>query len=544
VGLDADTLIKHQAELATKRMNWDTWWDDIGRRVLPADAQFTTIDSEGTKRTERLFDSTAAKANRKFAAILEDLATPRTQRWHGLAAENDELSEDQATDEYFAQVTDVLFSQRYNPRAMFAVNRSKGYLHAGAFGNTAMFIDEVIGDGPRYTNCHMREIVWAEGDFGQIDTVYRKYPIAGRVALKRFGMQLSPALRSEMEKKPFNTWDFLHCTKPNEERIASRADFRGMPYSGHYVCLHDKSIVQEGGYTSFPWAIFRGHVAIGESYGRSPAMECWPSILTLGEEKKSILRAGQKEVDPPMLLSEDGVLGQFNLRPGALNYGGIAPDGSILAAPLKSGANIPLGLELMQLEKADINDAFLSSLWEMIVNENIETAAQVYELARMRAINLAPLIGRFDSEDIGPMIHRELDIAAKNGRLPELPRRLARMGAAYKVVNTSPLAKMMRAQDGLAIVRTFEVAEAAIKLDPKAANVMKVPEAFRELADINGVPPKLLRSKEEIEAISRAQAEAEQQTEQAAMAPELSQAALNAAKAREIGANLGPTGLA
>jgi hypothetical protein len=186
------------------------------------------------------------------------------------------------------------------------------------------------------------------------------------------------------------------------------------------------------------------------------------------------------------------------------------------------------------MEGSDVRDAFLSSLWDMIVNENIETAAQVYELARKRAINLAPLMGRTHAEDLGPMIHRELGIAGRNGLLPPLPRRLARMGGGYKPLYTSPLAKAMRAQDGLAIVRTLEVLPAAMAVDPNARHAIKITESMRELADINGMPAKLVRSLEEIGAIAKQQQDAENATAAAAVAPEMSQAALNAAKAQQI----------
>jgi hypothetical protein len=337
-----------------------------------------------------------------------------------------------------------------------------------------------------------------------------------------------------MNQKPFDSWQFIHCVKLNEERIASRRDFRGMEWSGFYVSLDDKAIVDHGGFHEWPWAIARDNVAVGESYGRSPAMECWPAIMTLQEQKKTILRAGQKEVDPPVLLSEEGPLGQFSLKSAALNYGAVNQDGSALAMPFKTGANIPLGMELMSIEMQDVRDAFLSSLWDMIVNENIETAAQVYELARKRAINLAPLMGRTHSEDLGPMIHRELGIAGRNNLLPPLPRRLARMGGGYKPVYTSPLAKAMRAQDGLAIVRTLEVLPAAIAVDPRARHAIKITEAMRELADINGMPAKLVNSLEEIGAIVDAEAQQQAAAAAASVAPEMSQAALNAAKADQL----------
>jgi hypothetical protein len=537
---DADTIIKHQALLESRRANFDTWWQDIAYRVLPADAQFTTIDAEGTKRTERLFDATAAKNNRKFAAILEDMATPLTQRWHGLESQSDELTEDQEVDEYLDAETKALFKARYRFESMFAANRSKNYLNIGAFGNAVLFVDEVMGFGAKYLSCHMREITYAEDTYGRIDTLYRKFNISGRNAVKRFGDQLSAKLKGEMSSKPFDTWAFIHCTRPNEERISGRIDAAGMPFAYEFLSLDDKSIVEHGGYPEWPWSISRYSVAVGETYARSPAMECWPAIMTLQEQKKTILRAGQKEVDPPVLLTDEGVLGQFNLKSSALNYGGLSSDGSVLAAPFKTGANIPLGLELMQLEKGDVDDSFLTSLWSMIVNENVETAAQVFELARMRSINIAPVYNRLVGEDLGPLIKRERGILhrrnmALNGALlPQMPRQLMEAGDEVEPEYTSPLARTMRAQDGVAILRTFEVAEAAGKVDPKALNVLRAPEMLRELAEISGVPAKLLRSLDEIEAMGAAQDADEAEVAAAAVAPELSQAALNAAKASEL----------
>jgi hypothetical protein len=459
-----------------------------------------------------------------------------------MEAENDELTEDQETDEYFdardgraLQACAMATRARALPTA-----RAKNYLMLVPVGNVAMFIDEVPGDGPRYVSMPRcaRSVVGSRISSAWSILLYRKVRHqTGRNAIKRFGeAQLSDrSCAQDMQRQPLQALR-LHPLREAERGAKSRAGatFAAWSSSGYYISVDDKSIVNESGFTSWPYSNSRYQVATGEIYARSPAMECWPAILTLQEQKKTLLRAGQKEVDPPLLLSEDGILGQFNLKSAALNYGALSSDGTPLVAPLKTGANIPAGIELMQIERADVDDSFLSSLWNMVANENIETAAQVYELARMRAINLAPLMSRVDSEDIGPMIHRELDIAAKMGLLPPMPRRLQEMGGGYKPVNTSPLAKLMRAQDGLAIVRTWESAGTAIALDKRAANVLKVPEQLRELAEINGVPAKLVRSLEEIEQIGQQQADAENAAAQAGVAPEISQAALNAAKAQQI----------
>lgn len=538
---DANTIIKHEATLRDARSSFDSWWQEIGYRVLPAEAQFTTVSNEGQKRTERLFDSTAAKCNGRFAAVMEDLLTPRTQMWHGLQPEviagvydAEDIMDSQPVREYFEQVTKVLFAMRYRPKANFAAQKQQGYSSLGAFGNSCMFIEDDLGSGTRYQQLHMREVVWAEDQYGRVDTLYRKFPLEARKAVQRFGDKLPQKIRDAAQKNPFQTFDFIHCVYPNSERIESRADHRGMEWASRYVCLEDKSIVSAGGYRSWPFAIGRYVVSTNERYGRSPAMACWPAIMTLQEEKKTILRAGQKEVDPPILLTEDGALEPFSLRPGALNFGTVSDQGALLAQPFKTGANIPLGLELMGIEKQDIEDEFLVTVFKVLVENPQMTATQVLEIAQQKGVLLAPTMGRQHSEDLGPLIERELDVAARAGLLPEMPDELAEAGGSYKIEYRSPLARAQRAQDALAIQRTFEVMPAAIAIDKTAAYVIDVPAGLREIAEINGVPAKLIRDKNTVAQIAQQNAEAEQAASIAAAAPEMSQAALNAAKAEEL----------
>lgn len=533
---DALSIIKHQEKLASDRCNVDNWWQDIGYRVLPAEAQFTTVDMEGTKRMERLFDSTAAIANERFAAVMEDLLTPRTQKWHGLKPPPAyaDLAKNQNVRAYYEQVSEVLFAMRYSPRANFAAQKHQGYLSLGAFGNSCLFIDDDIGRGAQYVQCHMSEIFWAEDQYGRVDTLYRKFPFEARKALQRWGDQLPEKIRNAAEKDPYKTFDFIHCVKPNTERKEGRADYAGMPWASYYVCCEDKSMMGRGGYWTWPYAIGRYIVSTRERYGRSPAMSAWPSIMTLQEEKKTVLRAGQLEVHPPLLLAEEGALEPFSMRAGALNHGMMSDAGQPLAQALKTGTNVPLGLELMNLEKADIEDVFLVSVFKVLVDNPQMTATQVLEIMQQRGVLLAPAMGRQHSEDIGPLVERELEIADNHGWLPEMPPELQEIGGAYEHEFTSPLARAMRAQDALAITRTMELIPGAIAIDPTAAYILDVPAALREVAEINGVPAKLMRDEKQVAQIAQQREQEAQATQAAAAAPDISQAALNAAKAEDL----------
>lgn len=534
---DFNSLLKEQEFLDQRRRNWVSWWQDIAYRVMPSSAQFTTTSSEGEKRSERLFDARAVTANESFASVMDDLLTPRTQVWHMLAAESDELNDAQSVKVYFEELNKSLFTMRYRPMANFASQKHKGYMGVGAFGNSCMFIDEDISrvySGPRYIQIHMSEIVWSQNWQGMIDRVYRRFKWSALNAVQKWGDKLPDKIKTAARENPFQEFEFLHCVRVNGNPVEGRLDYTGMPFESWYGSLEGRAIIERSGFTSWPYAIGRYLMSPNETYGRSPAMAAWPAILTINEEKKTVLRAAQKEVDPPLLLQEDGILEAFNLRPGALNYGAVNNDGQPLVQPLKLGANIPLGLEMMQLERQHIEDSFLVTIFKILAENPQMTATQVLEVAQQKATLLAPVMGQMHSEDLGPLIGRELDILAKSGKLPEMPEELAEAGGTYKIEYRSPLARAMRAQDGVAILRTFEALPTAIALDPNAAFVIDVPGATRELAEINGMPAKLVR---DVKTVDRLRAQKEQQDQlanAASVAPEMSQAALNAAKAEQL----------
>jgi hypothetical protein len=536
---DVESIIRHQAQLAEKRVNWESWWQDIAYRVMPAQAQFTTKSLEGEKRTERLFDANAVTANERFSAVMDDLLTPRTQLWHALLPDHEDLAESSESKVFLEKLNKALYTLRYRPRANFASQKHQGYMSLGAFGNSCLFVDEDEAFGPRYRQIHMSEVFWAENHQGMIDVVYRKFMWGARKALMMWGDALPEKIKIAAEKEPFKEFEFIHCVRPNEDsKIIDPFTGQPSPYAQYYVATDGKVMIKAGYVSAWPYAIGRHMIAPNEVYGRSPAMAAWPAIMTINEEKKTVLRAGQLEVQPPLLLQEDGILEAFNMRPGALNYGAVSGDGNALVQPLKTNANVPLGLELMQLEKQHIEDSFFVTIFKVLTDNPQMTATQVLEIVQQKATLLAPIMGRQHSEDLGPLIERELSIMSRMSEYAwieqEMPEELREARASYKIEYRSPLARAMRAQDGVAIMRTFEAMPTAISIDPEAAYVIDVKESMRELAEINGVPAKLMRDKDQIEAILNQKRQEESAANAAAVAPEMSQAALNAAKADQL----------
>lgn len=530
---DAETIIREQAQLEGAQAQFRRWWEEIAYHVIPAQATFISQPTEGQRRTERLFDSTAVMSNERFAAALEQMLTPRTQEWHGLAPADKDLTDDQEVKEYLDKVTKILFAIRYRPRANFASQAHEGYMSIGAFGNTALYIDEDVGSGVRYRAIPMQESVWATDHQGRVDTFYRKYKLQARQAVQRFKNATPEIVRNAIAQDPFKEFEFIHCTRPNADRIARLPGYRGMAHASFYVSVDSKSVIEVGGYRAFPYAVGRYSIAPRENYGRSPAMACWSAIKTLNEEKKTVLRAGQKAVDPPWLLYEEGVLEAFDQRSGAANYGMLTADGTPLAQPAPSNANIPLGIELMGIEKSEINDAFLVSLFQILVENPTMTATEALIRAQEKGTMLAPAMGRLQSEYLGTLIEAEIDIAGHAGLLPPPPRQLIERGAGYKIEYKSQLSRAMRAGEGAAIMNTIQAAGQIAAVKPDVMDVIDLEGAVRELADINGMPAKLMVEPEKLAQIRANQAQAVQAQNMMEGAPQLSVAAKNFAQAQQ-----------
>lgn len=521
----ADEVIRRHERLKSERAIWESHWQELAERIWPDRASFTVRDrTPGEKRTERMFDATAALALTRFSAAMESMLTPRTAKWHKLRVADDDLNESPAVQRYLDAVTDILFRVRYSARANFASQANESYMGIGAFGTGGMLVEDMLGTGIRYKSIDLANTYFCENRHGMVDTVHRSFKYTARQALQHFDEAKLPAkIKEAAEKNPEQQFEFIHCVKPNEERKRGDRSYRGMPFASYYVSIDGKAIVEEGGYRSMPYAIGRYITTPGETYGRGPAMLVLPDIKMLNEMKKTIIRSAHLAVSPPLLLQEDGALQAFDLRPNALNFGGVDERGQRMVMPLEIGGDHRLGLELLEAQQRVINDAFLVTLFQILVDQPNMTATEAMLRAQEKGALLAPTMGRQQSEMLGPMIERELDILARAGILPEMPQELIDAGGEVEIEYVSPLNRAQRAEEGVAIMRTAEAAGLIAQFDQRALKAYDWLEAVREIGDINGVPAKLKRSEEDI-------ADADQQDAVMAEAAALLQAAPLAAQ--------------
>lgn len=521
----AESICKEYERMSSGRGNFESHWQEISERIVPMDKnlfQSRGLGSKGSKRNELVFDSTAALALNRFGAILDSLLTPRNQTWHRLMASDPALNRVRAVRLWFEEVNRILFKYRYAPKANFASQNQKNYKSLGAYGTGCLFVDELYGDvGLRYRAVHLSEIYFGENHQGIVDRALRYFTLTARQAVSKFGRAVLPeSIVSKLTTNPDQEFYFIHCVKPKDEYDPERKDYAGMPIGSYYVSVEGKALVQEGGYNTFPYAISRYEQSENEVYGRSPAMDVLPAVKTLNEEKKTVLKQGHRTVDPVLLVHDDGVLDTFSLKPGAVNPGGVSADGRPLVHTLPVG-NIAIGKELMDDERALINDAFLVSLFQILMESPQMTATEVLERSREKGILLAPTIGRQQSEYLGPTIERELDVLGRLGILPPMPPELLEAKGEYRVEYDSPLSRAQRAEEAAGLMRTVETALNIVNVtqNPEPLDHFNWDIIIPEVGDIQGVPARWMRAKEEVDAIRQGRAEQAQNQEMIQAAP-------------------------
>jgi hypothetical protein len=464
----------------------------------------------------------------KFAAALESMLTPRAHKWHTLRSTDENLNRDPAVKAWFEEVGRIMFQARNSPKAGYYAQMHEGYKSLGAFGNSCLFVDEPRNGqgGVTYVQCHVGSVYIEINPARRIDTIYRKYTMSAKAAAQEWGAENLPdkiAKALEQPNQLYKQFDFLHVVMPRIDYDKERKDAEGMPWLSYHIGIDDKAMIDEGGYHEMPYLYSRYTVNPTEMYGRSPAMLVLPSIKMAQEMQKTFIRAGHKLVDPPLLLHDDGVLGtgskQVRLTPGGLNYGGVDSNGRPLIQPLQTGARLDITEGMLEKERAVINDAFLVTLFQLLLDKPYMTATEALIRAQEKGQLLAPTVGRQQSEMLGPQIHREFSILQRQGMLPPIPQPLLEAGGEYEIGYESPSMRMQRTEELVGIQRTMEMVAPFAEADPSVMSIFNAEEIIRLSADINGAPVTILKTPDEMAQLREQQAQqAQQQQMMAAMA--------------------------
>ena len=149
------------------------------------------------------------------------------------------------------------------------------------------------------------------------------------------------------------------------------------------------------------------------------------------------------------------------------------------------------------------------------------TATEVVQRNEEKMRLLGPVLGRLQSELLRPLIDRTFAILLRKKIFRQAPQFLA--GQDIQIEYVSPLAKAQRSSELQSIMRAIEIFGSLAQISPVFDHI-NIDNLVTHLADIVGVPAKVLNSKSEVNAIRQKKQQEMMQQQQMQQMQQIAQA--------------------
>lgn len=508
--------IKARAEaLKAERAPLDSHLQELRDNFNPSGDAIITREVLGVKTHQRIYNSAPEQALDSAAAGLYGMLVNPSIQWFGYRDHDEGFNRDREAGAWLDAA--ALRSKRAfdAPSGNFAPQQHEKYKNVLTYGTAAMFLAEIPGRPTRFQTHPMAGIYVAENDEGRVDTVYNCYRLTARQAVQKFGDRAPAKVREAAgdDNRKDEKFEFVHATYPRRDRDRDRLDNGNMPFASVHLCLEGDELIAESGYPEFPWVVPRWEKRAGEAYGRSPAMKTLPDAKMLQRVMAAVISGAELAILPPVQVPDDGVIGPVRLTPKGVN----TVRGDLLTyqgggiRPVLTGAQPQLGMELVERIVGSIERAFFADLIRFPRDPRM-TATQFLELVERIRQDLGPIIGRLETEDLGPMIERNFQILVRQGFIPPPPPQMA--GRAIRVEYFSPVQRAMRMSQARAVAQTMELVGPLGQLHPEVWDQFDLDATALHIADLFGWPKDTLRAPEAVAEIRRARNEASEERTQ------------------------------
>jgi hypothetical protein len=500
---DAKDIISRFENLEGSRANWDTHYQELADYMLPRKADIVRKRSRGEKRMELIFDGTALQAVDLLASSLHGMLTSGATPWFHLTMKDDELGRNEDVQAWLEDSSQRMM--RAITMSNFETEIHEMYVDLVVFGTGCMFA-EMDDKSLRFSTRHISEFFVAEDQYGIVDTVFRKYKLPARQAVQRFGIEnVGKYIQKVYEKKPDEEVTLLHAVMPRKERDPTKRNNKNMPFASMYICMETKMVLLESGFQEFPYVVPRFLKATGEVMGRSPAMVALPDVKMLNLMSKTIIQAAQKQIDPPLLVPDDGFLLPVRTQPGGLNFFRSGTRDTI--TPLNTGANIPIGLNMEEQRRQAIRSAFFVDQLLTGGAPNM-TATEVVQRQEERMRVIGPVLGRLMNEMLRPLIDRTFALMLRANMLSEPPEVL--QGRDVDIEYVSPLARAQKSSSLNSTMKALEILLPLAQALPVADHI-NADGLVNHIMDSLGVSKKVVKPQSEVDAAREEQAAMQQE---------------------------------
>lgn len=504
--LTPDQILKRQEIAQKKKDEFQQLYQDAYEFALPQRQLYGVWEggATGTKKMQRVFDSTAINSTQRFANRLQSVVFPPQRKWArlepGTSIPEDRKQQAQAVLDAY---TDRMFAVLRQSNFDIAIGE---FLLDLAVGTAAMMVQPGDDTSPiNFVPVPLFLVSYEEGANGQVDNVYRRMRMKGESIVRQWpDAKIPDEMQRRIEDKPTDDIELIEGTV---------YDYKRGDYCYHVIDKTSKEEIVYRRRKTSPWVISRYMKVAGEIYGRGPLVTALPDIKTLNKTKELLLKNASLAVAGPYTAADDGILNPNTVKivPGAIipvarNGGPQGP--SLLPLPRSGDFNV---------SQLVIND-MTQSIKRILLDESLppdnmsaRSATEIVERMKELAQNLGSAFGRLINETMIPLTAKILEVMDERG-LIDLPLRVN--GLEVKVTPVAPLAQAQAMEEVNAVLQYAQLMQG---FGTDGAVAIKTDLVVDYIGDKLGVPA-LLRNTAAERAVLMEEMQAQQQNAMAMQA--------------------------
>jgi len=528
--ITAEMVCSRWDKLKAEKANTENYWQEVADFTMPLKNSITKSQETGARRNDDIVNDRAIQDNDKLAAGLFGFLCPPKEQWFQFSTTDEQLEkESEAVNLYFSEVSRIILKKIYSSN--FTLQMNESFLDLGAFGTCCIFIEKGTKKFIRFKSIPVQSFVMAEDADGDIDTVYQLMKLTPRQMVQRFGYEnLSKETKKKIDKNKDmdSKIEIIHAVQPRTDFTKGKITADNDPVMSVYVEREAKHIIEEGGYPEMPYIAGRFTKSNDEVYGRGPGMTCLPRTKMVNRMGYTVLRAGEKRVDPPYAFPDEGIVSDVSLNAGDIvfiqsTYYENQPH------PLVIPAEIGIGIDLMQREEDAIDKAFYTDLFERLPEMHNMTTTEVSERISEKLLLFIPMMARVQSEVLTPTLERVFAICDREGILPDPPQELME-NPDYEIKYVGKMALALKSLDVAAVQEVLNLLLPFAEIKPEVMENINWDKLSRGIAIRKGVPGEFIHTEKEMMQMQQAKQQQMQQQQMMQALPTMADAVSKTSK--------------
>ena len=497
--------IKKQAAASNRRSQFEEHWSDLSRVLLPTRQGFTQTVVDGDYRMENIFDGTPMQAARSLANTVGAMIRPEGQTLAEVKAQDDTLNQQGEVQEWMGRATEILDSHIRNPLARFRQATGEVDLDLVVMGTGILFVGLAKSqENLIFQSVHLKDGYPMFDDEGNPYGMYRTKKMFIWQAELKFGKEnLSKTVQEKIQNNQTDDKiDLMYWVGDRKNKTIENPIFaKDFPIEEIWMETQTKHIITEGGFREFPFVIPRWDTTTGEEYGRSPGMVALPDSNTLQSMGETILVAGQRLADPPIMAPNDGAFQEVMTYPGGISYYDVETAASVGGNPffpMISGNNLPVTRDMQTDIRNQVAAAFFKNILNLPQGGPQMTATEIIQRKDEFIREVGPVFGRFQTDYNEPLVDRSFRLLMREDAFGEIPEVLS--GQNIKFEFDLPVDKIKKqVQSAAATDWAMQVMQMA-QIAPEAKHLVNVDALARFKADAASLPHDIMNTREEVQA--------------------------------------------